>query len=563
MRIARIRIENFRSFEILDIALPRICALVGANNSGKSNLLLAIKRVLGRSWISADSFSVDDIHGKDPFKDILIQLTLDSPISYQRFKYSGVAEVHGLSFHYTTYKVGDREGERRLEQACLNSKGKRLQVPKSAFKKGQKPAFEPLTRIPSEVQAAIPVIHIGTNRALRHHLPSSQYSLLRVMLESINDDFNSEGNTTTVRANNGEMVEMRRSERFQRFMDAAMELLYTDEFWNLENRIKKHALRQLGFDPEVDNEKLDLHFSPFSSMDFYRALGLRIKEDGFTIDATELGDGFQNALVIAILRAYEESKKKGAVFLVEEPEMFLHPQMQRSLHKSLMEIGNTNQVIYTTHSPHFVNVPEFHNVLMVRRERGVTSATSSSLSYDKAREERLIKEFDPERNELFFASRVLLVEGDTEKLALPEYARRLGHDLNGSNSTIVEVGGKRNLLEFARIVSSFGVPVGVLYDTDIMDTTVANVAEEINAQLDGLTAECDLIRVWSFNGNYEVCLRETMGQVEHQAMCQKYAGFGKAVKARLIAADGTSPIPSVVEEALAWLAGRSTCDPGV
>jgi predicted ATP-dependent endonuclease of OLD family len=59
----------------------------------------------------------------------------------------------------------------------------------------------------------------------------------------------------------------------------------------------------------------------------------------------------------------------------------------------------------------------------------------------------------PERSELFFASRVLFVEGDTEKLALPEYAKRLGLDLDRVGATIVEVGGKRNLREFAEIAS--------------------------------------------------------------------------------------------------------------
>ena len=33
--------------------------------------------------------------------------------------------------------------------------------------------------------------------------------------------------------------------------------------------------------------------------------------------------------------------------------MFMHPQMQRSLYKTLRKIGKTNQIIYSTHSPHF------------------------------------------------------------------------------------------------------------------------------------------------------------------------------------------------------------------
>jgi predicted ATP-dependent endonuclease of OLD family len=48
----------------------------------------------------------------------------------------------------------------------------------------------------------------------------------------------------------------------------------------------------------------------------------------------------------------------------------------------------------------------------------------------KPQDEKLRKEVDPERGELFFARRLLVVEGDTEKLAFPEYATRLPLDLN-------------------------------------------------------------------------------------------------------------------------------------
>ena len=91
------------------------------------------------------------------------------------------------------------------------------------------------------------------------------------------------------------------------------------------------------------------------------------------------------------------------------------------------------------------------------------------MACDSKRREKLIKELDPERSELFFSSKLLLVEGDTEKLAMPEYVKRKGIDLDRQGISIVEVGGKRNLIEFAQIASSFGIKTGLIYDEDSSD----------------------------------------------------------------------------------------------
>src|SRR5260370_34788448 len=101
MRIARLVVKNFRSIEALDVTLGQVSALIGPNNSGKSNILAAIHRVLGRDWVRVSDFSEDDVFGKDSSRDINISLTFAPPLEYQKFKTGPKVPVSTLSFEYT------------------------------------------------------------------------------------------------------------------------------------------------------------------------------------------------------------------------------------------------------------------------------------------------------------------------------------------------------------------------------------------------------------------------------------------------------------------------------
>ncbi len=305
MRISHLTVKNFRSIESLDIDLPQICGLVGANNAGKSNILLAIQRVLGRDWVSVTSFDEDDVYGRDPDRDVSIELTLDPDVSYSKFKESIPVEISTLSFLYTRYKRGGQKGARRLEQECAGPHGGKVFVPTRAPKRGEDSSpTQPLLGIPGEVREGIPLIYIGTNRSLREHLPGARYSLLRPLFEEIAERFADPEDKVSVTKRDGTKCDVARSERFAKLIDLAMDLLRTEEFVALETAIKKNALAQLGFDPETDTDKLNLSFCPFDAMTFYKSLELRVREGDFSIRATELGEGVQNAIVLAILQAF-------------------------------------------------------------------------------------------------------------------------------------------------------------------------------------------------------------------------------------------------------------------
>lgn len=550
MKLKKVTIEGFRSINgKIELDLEQINAFIGPNNSGKSNILLAIYRVLGRDWVTKNSFLESDVHNENYNTDIVIDFEFEQPVKYEAFVGIPV-EIPKIRFSYTRYKKGESAGERRLEKQSLKLDDTPVFTFLSRPKKGESPKMGPLTTIPQEVQEAFPVIYIGTDRNLKGQLPRSRYSILGTLMDDINSDFQNPKNTIKVKKGDKE-IDISRKERFDQAINEAIRTLRTDEFLALEKSIKDNALMQLGFNPATDTEKLDLFFSPLTSLEFYKSLEIFINEHGYNVNATELGAGFQNAIVLAILRSFEDRRKQGALFLIEEPEMYLHPQMQRSLYKTIRKIGETNQVLYITHSPHFITIPEFNEICLVSKDVNGTKVRKSNLKATPDLKNKFKKELNAERNELFFAKKVLIVEGETEKLAFPEYAKRMNIDFDSVGSTIVEVGGKRNLITFVELACSFGISVGVVYDIDSSDFSGKKDEEKVyNEKLNKLSESG--VSVFAFKSDFEDECKRFYGDELYQKYCMTY-GSKKPTRARLMAQEVEIKIPEFVNPIINWM----------
>jgi predicted ATPase len=186
--------------------------------------------------------------------------------------------------------------------------------------------------------------------------------------------------------------------------------------------------------------------------------------------ALDRGEPSSAAPALAVVDALESwcaIGVHGLVLLIEEPELYLRPQLQRYLYRSLRRFSRSgNQVIYSTHSPAFLNVARLDELIFVERlpQKGTHAAQPVPVTPEQ--DFRVLTEFDTTRSELFLARSVVLVEGETERLALPFVFAALGHDADREAISIVECGGKSNIPLFARICDAVRVPFLAIYDSD-------------------------------------------------------------------------------------------------
>jgi CRISPR-associated exonuclease Cas4 len=207
-------------------------------------------------------------------------------------------------------------------------------------------------------------------------------------------------------------------------------------------------------------------------------------DDGIPTGVDEKGHGLQRYLIFALMRVWaaearraqaeenREIRERSYIFAFEEPELFLHPQMCRATYESLKQISRTDQILVCTHSPHFIDMEDYRSIVVVRKpnlEIGtqVQRVQEELFQGERKRRFNMVRFFNPDRNELFFARKVVLVEGATEKSTLPLLARHI--ECFDHRVSIIDCGSKFNLTLYMEVLNAFRIPYLVIHDEDPVD----------------------------------------------------------------------------------------------
>jgi putative ATP-dependent endonuclease of OLD family len=152
--------------------------------------------------------------------------------------------------------------------------------------------------------------------------------------------------------------------------------------------------------------------------------------------ATVLGD---------IQKRKRDEKETYVALLVEEPEAHLHPQRQSVLFARFREWEKDDiQSFITSHSPTVTSKSELDSVIVLRNDGGEIKAVPlRKTPLDSDDKKHLQKFLDVTKSQLFFSRGVMLVEGISEALLMPAFAKITNpeYDLEKNGIEVVNVGG--------------------------------------------------------------------------------------------------------------------------
>ena len=238
------------------------------------------------------------------------------------------------------------------------------------------------------------------------------------------------------------------------------------------------------------------------------AAKIRLAEDGYSTTIDRTGHGLQRTFTIAMLSSLhraqagasaggsaEDGGAPSIILAIEETELYQHPTRARHLARLLSSISREGfagvtasvQVIYATHSPYFVGADRIEQIRMLRKEGGAKGRpkTTTVRSTDMAKiqqrlaaagakahadPDKLEHDFDrvltPLMSEGFFASVVVLVEGESDRIAVTRAAELIGMPLDKRDVVVIPCGSKSGLHGPLAMFNELGVRTYVAWDGD-------------------------------------------------------------------------------------------------
>ena len=268
---------------------------------------------------------------------------------------------------------------------------------------------------------------------------------------------------------------------------------------------------------------------------------IRIEDQGFISGLEHVGHGLQRAALFAIIQFLSEQDAKidgsdfdtahsDIILLVEEPEIYQHPHKQSLICEAFHEIcsefskgtGIRFQIVFTSHSEKFIDMRKFKSARILRRNldddaHAIHTASNVGLKQCIAYFSNLVGRppmsmeafeakmhiFTREVCEGFFAEKIILVEGVTDKAILEGYYASIGRNPLSDGISIIQMSGKSSLDKPFYIFKELGIPVFLVFDSDKSKDTEASIKRIVTNR--NLQTLCGISEVEDFpNGCFKL-----------------------------------------------------------
>ncbi|MGN0485112.1 MAG: ATP-dependent nuclease [Lachnospiraceae bacterium] len=436
MQITSLEIKNFKSIHKLKIeTIENALILVGKNNTGKTVVLDAIRAVTGDYRVKETDFN-------EKRQNIEITLSLAiSPDDLHQFHSRGIVSSYKryeLWFHDFCEKLPSfSDGQIRF--TCLINQTGKIRYEDTNHKNNR------------YISKILPKIYfIDTTRNLasfQEDLLIFQRSKELQCLRSNSCLFDAAKTCNHCFSCIG-LINQKKPEELQ-LQETAKLLEYKIYQLNIhtfskkvnENYRKNGGVENISFSLSYD---MDQMFSIEASA---------WHEASKTVSPVEdLGNGMKSIYMLSLLETYiEDEKRLQSIIIVEYPELFLHPSMQKAASKILYRLSKKNQVIFTTHSPNMIaNFTKGQLCQMVLDENGSSTARQNTDI------DAILNDLGYSANDFLNVDFVFIVEGKQDKSRFPlllekYYSDVYDNDGNLSRIAIITTNSCTNIKTYANL----------------------------------------------------------------------------------------------------------------
>lgn len=165
-----------------------------------------------------------------------------------------------------------------------------------------------------------------------------------------------------------------------------------------------------------------------------------------------LGEGLRSIYALSLLEAYvEEDDTLPCIILMEDPEIYLHPQLQKVASEILYRLSKKNQIVFSTHSPNMIfNFSSRQIREIILDEEYFTTAREDSSVDD------ILDDLGYTANDLMNVSFVFIVEGKQDSNRLPMLLEKYYSEIYDENGnlqriTIIPVNSCTNIKTYANL----------------------------------------------------------------------------------------------------------------